>query len=104
MDAILFWDRFERTLAARDGVSLSGAASEPAVAEAAREMAEIQPAQSAVTQGTNAMSMHRIPVMLTILLLSSWACANDFVGQASIIDGDTASSWDSHPAVGHRRP
>src|SRR6266478_6886541 len=35
------------------------------------------------------MSTRRTPVMLMILLLSSWACANDFVGQASIIDGDT---------------
>ena len=35
------------------------------------------------------MSMHRAPVMLMLLLLSSTAFANDFVGQASVIDGDT---------------
>src|SRR6266700_1575495 len=34
-------------------------------------------------------SMHRTPVMLVILLLSSAACANDSVGQASVVDGDT---------------
>ena len=34
-------------------------------------------------------SMHRIPVMLAILLLSSVACANDLIGQASVVDGDT---------------
>jgi endonuclease YncB( thermonuclease family) len=34
-------------------------------------------------------SMHRIPAILMILLLSSAACANDLVGQASTIDGDT---------------
>lgn len=34
-------------------------------------------------------STHRIPAILMILLLSSAACANDLVGQASIIDGDT---------------
>jgi endonuclease YncB( thermonuclease family) len=34
-------------------------------------------------------SMSRAPVVLMILLLSSGAFANDFVGQASIIDGDT---------------
>ena len=34
-------------------------------------------------------SMHRTPVMLVILLLSSGACANDLVGQASVVDGDT---------------
>ena len=33
--------------------------------------------------------MSRAPVILMLLLLSSGACANDFVGQASIIDGDT---------------
>src|ERR1700749_2517201 len=33
--------------------------------------------------------MSRDPVLLMLLLLSSGACANDFVGQASIIDGDT---------------
>ena len=33
--------------------------------------------------------MHRTPVMLVILLLSSGACANDLVGQASVVDGDT---------------
>ena len=35
------------------------------------------------------MSMHRAPVLLMLLLLSSRAFANDFVGQASVIDGDT---------------
>ena len=35
------------------------------------------------------MSMHRAPVLLMLLLLSSTAFANDFVGQASVIDGDT---------------
>ncbi len=34
-------------------------------------------------------STDRIPIMLMILLLSSGACANDLVGQASIVDGDT---------------
>jgi endonuclease YncB( thermonuclease family) len=33
--------------------------------------------------------MHRAPVLLMLLLLSSTAFANDFVGQASVIDGDT---------------
>ena len=33
--------------------------------------------------------MHRTPVMLVILLLSSGACGNDLVGQASVVDGDT---------------
>jgi endonuclease YncB( thermonuclease family) len=35
------------------------------------------------------MSMHRAPVLSMLLLLSSRAFANDFVGQASVIDGDT---------------
>lgn len=35
------------------------------------------------------MSTHRIPVMLMILSLSADACANDLVGQASVVDGDT---------------
>ena len=34
-------------------------------------------------------SMHRTPVMLVILLLSSAAFANGLVGQASVVDGDT---------------
>ncbi len=34
-------------------------------------------------------SMHRTSVTLVILLLSSGACANDLVGQASVVDGDT---------------
>jgi hypothetical protein len=34
-------------------------------------------------------STDRIPIMLMILLLSSGACANDLVGQASVVDGDT---------------
>src|SRR5258707_14413654 len=34
-------------------------------------------------------STDRIPIMLMILLLSSVACANDLVGQASVVDGDT---------------
>jgi hypothetical protein len=51
MDAILFWERFEGTLAARHGVSLSRAPREPAVAKAARELAEIQSAQCAITAG-----------------------------------------------------
>jgi endonuclease YncB( thermonuclease family) len=34
-------------------------------------------------------SMSRAPVILMLLLLSSGVSANDFVGQASIIDGDT---------------
>jgi endonuclease YncB( thermonuclease family) len=34
-------------------------------------------------------STDRIPIMLVILLLSSGACANDLVGQASVVDGDT---------------
>jgi len=33
--------------------------------------------------------MHRALVILMLLLLSSTAFANDFVGQASVIDGDT---------------
>jgi len=33
--------------------------------------------------------MHRAPVLLMLLLLSSTAFANDFVSQASVIDGDT---------------
>ncbi len=35
------------------------------------------------------MSTHRTPVMLMILLLLSAASANDLVGQASVVDGDT---------------
>jgi endonuclease YncB( thermonuclease family) len=38
---------------------------------------------------SNFRSMSRVPVILMLLLLSSGACANDFAGQASIIDGDT---------------
>lgn len=34
-------------------------------------------------------SMSRAPVMLMVLLLSGGACANDFVGHVSIIEGDT---------------
>src|SRR6266576_541 len=34
-------------------------------------------------------SMHRTPVMLVILLLSSAAFANGLVGQASVVDDDT---------------
>jgi endonuclease YncB( thermonuclease family) len=33
--------------------------------------------------------MRRIPAMLALLLLSGVASAGDFVGQASVIDGDT---------------
>jgi endonuclease YncB( thermonuclease family) len=33
--------------------------------------------------------MNRTPFVLVILLLSSGACANDLVGQASVVDGDT---------------
>jgi hypothetical protein len=33
--------------------------------------------------------MSRAPVILMLLLLSSGACANDLVGQASVVDGDT---------------
>ena len=35
------------------------------------------------------MSKRRTLVMLMILLLSGGACADDFVGQASVVDGDT---------------
>ena len=34
-------------------------------------------------------STDRISIMLVILLLSSGACANDLVGQASVVDDDT---------------
>jgi endonuclease YncB( thermonuclease family) len=33
--------------------------------------------------------MRRIPAVLALLLLSSVASADDFVGQAGVIDGDT---------------
>ena len=35
------------------------------------------------------MSMHRTIAVLALLLLPSGASADDFVGQASVIDGDT---------------
>ena len=51
MDAILIWQRFEGRWLRGTGVSLSRAAREPAFAKTARELAEIQSAQCAITAG-----------------------------------------------------
>src|SRR5205823_7895342 len=75
-------------LATWHGVSLSRAAGESAVTKAARELAEVQSTQFAVNAGTNVMSKRQVLVLM-LLLLSSAAVADDFVGQASVIDGDT---------------
>ena len=45
--------------------------------------------QFVITRGAKVISMHRSLVILTLLLGSSTTFANDLVGQASIIDGDT---------------
>jgi len=50
MDAILFWDRFEGTLAARNRIPLPRAAERFAVDDTAKELAEVRPAKREVNR------------------------------------------------------
>src|SRR5262249_53877874 len=75
-------------LAAGHGVSLSRASGESAVAKAAHKLAKIRSAQLAITLVPNLMIKRRTLVLM-LLLLSGGALADEFVGQASVVDGDT---------------